>query len=357
MTFSKALVLTLLTALLVSACDDENEPPKENEPPEKKKTTYLLFGAAQNNGLIFSYDFTSQKLKPGSYGAQPTTSGSGHFRDVVIDGKYAYCINTQGNILSKVNVEEFILEKSKIASIDPRDTRRDMIHHYDNKIFWTGDANSLSKDTFGWFVKTYDKELNLLDSIGIPNILVAFDVIIKNDIIFMCVNKEGKRSILALDVNTKQLKKEFETTACDLVDADGYEIFAVGNGTVSILNTMDLSLANPTLQSSPPVACNYESTENAVFGRARTLFYFVTNPQPATFPYSLQAYDFSTEAVINIGGDTFYQIHAPIVYDEENEVLVAFAKNKLIILDRDGKKVSEFNVPAEVVTHISIQYE
>lgn len=352
MALSKAFSLLFIIGLFIIACDDGNE--KE---PLGTKTTYVLFSLSIDQGLIFTYDYTSQKLNSGHYLAQTLSSGSGKFADVVMDDKYAYCVNTQGNILSKVNVEEFVLEKSRITSIDPRDTRRDMIHYYDGKIFWSGDANSLSSDTFGWFIKTYDKELNLLDSIGIPNILFAFDVIIKNDIIFMCVNKEGKHSILAFDVTSKQLKKEFETIACDLVDGDNHEIFAVGNGTVSILNTVDLSLTNPTLQSTPPVACNYESTENAVFGPDGTLFYFVTSPQPATFPYFLQGYDFPTGAIEQIGFNARYYIHSPIVYDAENDVLVAFAKNKLIIFNRDGNKVSEFDVPAESVTHLSIRYE
>lgn len=351
---SKALSLLFIIGLFVIACDDGNE----NE-LSGTKTTYVLFSPSIDQGLIFTYDYTSQKLNPRHYLAQTLSSGSGRFADVVMDDKYAYCINTQGNILSKVNVEKFALEKSRIISIDPRDTRGDMIHFYNGKIFWTGDANSLSSDTFGWFIKTYDKELNLMDSIGIPNILFAFDVMIKNDIMFLCVNKEGKRSILTFDVNNRRFKKEFETTACDFVDAETHEIFAVGNGTVSILNPIDVSLTKPTLQSIPPVACNDESTENAVFGPGpgRTLFYFTTNPQPATFPYSLQAYDFATDSAIDIGGDTFYGTNAPIVYDDVNDVLVTLAKNKLIILDRDGKKVSEFGVPAESVTHLSIRYE
>jgi hypothetical protein len=347
-------LFTFLIALaLLCACD------KRSDPTKKTSSSYVLVSSSQNNGLLLKYSTSSNQITQRYVGDRKGNDDYGRFQDAVADEQFVYTLSLTGNVICKISLHDLTLVKFRNSSFSNYHFgATDIIKLHNDKIIVAG---SIDDHTYPYkiFVKTLDKDLNLIDSVIVEGPLEIYDLASTDDILFFSGLVDNENKVIVLDATTKETIKILspdDRFIREFVSAPNNELFGMGPRGMAVINTSSL-----TITSDFPGIYFYASDHkpSAVILDGKTLYGFTLTAQPAPFPFSLQSYDWTSNVRRDITTIDDFSIEAPIVYDSQTNLIVCTAYPfKLKFVTRTGELKSEFNLPtSEAVTKVFIVYE
>jgi hypothetical protein len=294
-------VLLCLSLVMLSCGDDE----------KVSNSQFIFINQVSGNGNMSLYDYPEGKLTE-----QYFTINSNAPSPV-----YA-AIKSGNNIYMHTGFSPLKLRKIDLATgtqvkeVDSWIDSPSYMDAYQGNIILSYAVYNFEKEKYLSYIKIYDENLVLQDSIAEENVREMWAAKVVNNRLFYHVIIEDVGSFIkVMDLGTNTIIDSIEVPLChQFVYMNENQLLVFVNTGYFILNTQSLE----TTETKPPGIGLDPITYSA---KDNMLYVLRSNAQPSLTQYTLGKINLSTDQYTPMS-ETGEHIYAPIIYDEKTNVIV-----------------------------------